>query len=164
VLTSVLLSAVAVALSLATAASTRGRSEVLAQAADRRQVSAELLEDASPLRDGSESVPEFGLATAVWTEPSGVQHTGALQVPVGAKAGSAHAIWIDRNGDRTTRPLSTRDVADQSVGIALLTFLGIALVAFAMYRSLRRLLERSRSRQWATEWAVVEPRWTGRVP
>jgi hypothetical protein len=164
VLASVLLSAVAVALAVATATSARGRSEVLAQAAERHQVRAELLDDASPVDDGSEVVTELGRATAVWTGPSGVEHTAALSVPAGAAAGSIHTIWIDGDGERTTRPLSNGDVAGRSVGIALLTYLGISLVAWAAYRSVRALLDRSRLRQWAAEWAVVEPEWTGKVP
>jgi hypothetical protein len=164
VLASVLLSAVGVALAVATATSTQGRSEVLAQAGERHQLSAELLEDASPLNDGSDVVPHVGQATAVWTAPSGVEHTGAISVPVRAEAGSTQTIWIDRDGDRTTRPLSNRDVAGRSVGFGLVTYLGTSLVAWGAYRSVRGLLDRSRSRRWAAEWAVVEPGWTGKVP
>jgi hypothetical protein len=164
VLAVILLSAVAVALTVATATSTQGRAEVLAQAADRHQVGADLLEDASPLNDGSETAPRSGRANAVWTGPSGAQHTGVISVPVHAEAGSTHPIWIDGNGERTTRPLTNGDVAGRSVGFALLTYLGISLVAWGGYRSVRALLDRSRSREWAAEWAIVEPRWTGKVP
>lgn len=164
VLTSVLLWAVAIALAVATASYSQGRSEVIAQAAERQQVSAELLEDAWAPKDGWESVPNVARATAVWTAPSAVERTAAISVPVRAKAGSIHAIWIDRNGDRTTRPLSSGDVVGRTVGIALLTYLGISMVAVAAYRLFRMQLDRGRSRRWAAEWAVVEPKWTGKVP
>jgi hypothetical protein len=163
VLTSVLLSAVAIALAVATASYTQGRSEVIAQAAERQQVSAELLEDASWPRSGSESAPDLGRATASWTGPAGVQHTGAISVPVRAKAGSTHTIWIDRNGDRTNRPLSDGDVVGRAVGFAVLTYVGISMVAIGAYLLFRRQLDRGRSRQWAAEWKVVEPTWTGKV-
>ena len=164
VLTGVLLSAVAIALAVATASYSQGRSEVTAQAAERQQVSAELLEDASMPKDGSQSVPDLGRATASWTGPSGVRHTEPISVPVRAKAGSTQVIWVDRTGDRTTRPVTSGDVVGRTVGIALVTYLGIALVAIGIYRLFRSQLDRSRSRRWAAEWAVVEPKWTGKVP
>jgi len=95
--------------------------------------------------------------------PSGTERTATISVPVRAKAGAAQAIWIDRNGDRTTRPLSSGDVVGQTVGNALLTYLGISMVAIGAYRLFRMQLDRSRSRRWAAEWAVVEPKWTGKV-
>jgi hypothetical protein len=163
VLTTVLLSAVAIALAVATASYTQGRSEATAQAAERHQVRAELLADASVPKDGSGSVPDAARAPAVWTAPSGVKRTAAISVPVRAKAGSTQAIWIDRIGDRTTRPLSSGDVVGETVGTALLTYLGISMVAIGAYRLFCMQLDRSRSRRWAAEWAVVEPKWTGKV-
>lgn len=164
VLASVLLSAVVLALAVATAVSTRGHAEALAEAADRHQVSAELLEDAVPLEDASGGVPALGRATAVWTSPSGGERTAAISVPAAARAGSTHTVWIDRDGGRTTRPLSNGDVAWQAFGSALLTYLGTTLVASAGYCWVRALLNRSRSRRWTAEWAVVGPEWTGKVP
>jgi hypothetical protein len=163
VLTSVLLCAVAVALAVATASYTQGRSEVATQAAEREQVVAELLDDAAAQERGSEGVSDVARATAVWTAPSGVERTAAISVPAAARAGSALTIWVDQNGDRTTRPLSTGDVVGWTVGMALLTYLGIAMVAVGAYRLFRTQLDRSRSRRWAAEWAVVEPKWTGKV-
>jgi hypothetical protein len=163
VLTSVLLLAVAIALAVATASYAQGRSEVATQAAEREQVVAELLDDAAAQKPGSEGLSDVARAAAVWTAPSGVEHMAAISVPVRAKAGSTQAIWIDRNGDRTTRPLSSGDVVGQAVGTALLTYLLISMVAIGAYRLLRTQLDRSRSRRWAAEWAVVEPKWTGKV-
>jgi hypothetical protein len=162
-LTSVLLSAVAIALAVATASYTAARSEADAQAAERQQVNAELVEDAV-VSHSAEGTPNMGRATASWTGPSGVVHTDVIKVAVVAKAGSTQAIWIDRNGDRTTRPLSDSDVSGRAVGIGLLTDLGISLAAVGAYLMFRRQLDRSRSRRWAAEWAVVEPTWSGNVP
>jgi hypothetical protein len=105
-----------------------------------------------------------GQATAVWTDHSGVEHTGTISVPLRAEAGSVQTIWIDRDGNRTSRPLSSGDVAAQSVGFALVTYLWTALMAWGAYRWVRWLLDRSRARRWAAEWADVEPEWTGKVP
>jgi hypothetical protein len=164
VLTVVLLLSVALALAVATATASQERSEVVAQAAERQQVGAELLEDAAAVYDGSEGGRELGQASAVWTDPSGAEHTGTISVPVRAETGSVQTIWIDRNGNRTTRPLNDADVAARSVGYALVTYLWTALVAWGAYRWVRWLLDRSRSRRWAAEWADVEPEWTGKVP
>jgi hypothetical protein len=163
VLTSVLLSAVAIALAVATASYTQGRSEVATQAAERRQVVAELLEDAVAEKGGAEGASPAGRATAVWTAPSGVERTAAISVPARARAGSTLTIWVDRDGHRTTRPLSNGDVVGLSAGTALLTYLVISIVAIGAYRLFRRQLDRSRSRRWAAEWAEVEPVWTGKV-
>jgi hypothetical protein len=163
-LVSVLLSAVAIALAVATASYTQARSEADAQAAERRQVDAELVDDASVSQYDAEGVPDVWGATASWTGPNGVLHTAVIPVDVQAKAGSTHAIWIDRNGDRTTRPLSDADVSSRTAGVAFLTYLGISTAAIGAYLLFRIQLDSSRSRRWAAEWAVVEPTWTRTGP
>jgi len=162
-LAAVMLTAVPIALAVATGSYTQGRSEVTAQAAERQQVPAELLEDASAPADASGAVPRDGRASAVWTGPSGAEHTDEVSTPLGARAGSTVSVWIDQNGDRTTRPLSTSAVVGRAVGFALMIQLAISMGAYVAHRGVRRLLDRGRSRQWAAEWAVVEPKWSGTV-
>jgi hypothetical protein len=162
-LAGVLVTALAVALAVATASYTQGRSVVATEAAEREQVVAELLDDAVA-QGGAEGEPPGARATAVWTAPSGVERTATITAPVGARAGWTRPIWVDRDGDRTTRPLSTGDVVGRAVGIALLTYLGIAMTAVGAYLVFGRQLDRSRSRRWADEWAAVEPVWTRTVP
>ena len=164
VLAGVLLSAVAIALAVATASYTDARFEADAQAAERQQVNAELVEDASVWQHSADGAPDVWRATATWTGPDGVLHRDEIPVGVQAQAGSTHAIWIDRDGERTTRPLSDADVSGQTVGIAVLTYLCISSAAGGAYLLFRRQLDRSRSRRWAAEWAVVEPTWTGTGP
>jgi Flp pilus assembly protein TadB len=156
----VLLLAIAVALAVATATYTQRRSEATAQAADRQRVMAELLEDASAPASGD--VAYVRQASAVWTAPSGNEHQEVITVSPGARAGSTLFIWVDRSGDRTSPPMGDGDVAAPAVGHALLTYLGISVVAVGAYRFFRSLLERSRARRWGTEWEAVEPVWTGR--
>ena len=162
-LAGVLVAALPVALAVATASFTQGRTEVARQSAERQQVVAELLDDAVVLTDGTEGTPAEARATAVWTAPPGVQRTAAISVPPRSRAGSALTIWVDRDGDRTTRPLSSGEVVGQAVGLAILTYLVISAVAIGAYRVFRGQLDRSRFRRWAAEWAVVEPRWSGQV-
>ena len=160
----VLLLAIAVALAVATATYSQRRSEATAQASDRHRVDAELLEDVSSPTVASEGTAYVGRAAAVWTAPSGDERRAVISVRTGAEAGSTVSIWVDRAGDRTAPPLGNGDVVTLAVGFAVLTYLGISVVAASAYRLFRRVLERSRARRWAAEWAAVEPVWTGRVP
>jgi hypothetical protein len=163
-----LVTAIPISLAVATAAYTQARTQALTQAADRHRVTARLL-DAVPAPAGeaqSSITPDRERATAVWTDPAGIEHRASVSVPVSAKAkaGVTVSVWVDRDGNRTTRPLSEGDVTGQAVGRGLVTFGGLAVIEFAAYRSARRLLDRHRSRRWAADWAVVEPVWTRRVP
>jgi hypothetical protein len=162
VLAAALLTAVAIALAVATASYSQGRSEVASQAAERHRVDARLTEDASPVSAGTAT--DAGQAPAVWIAPSGAERAGQVPARAGTEAGASVGIWIDQRGDRTSRPLSTGDVAGRAVGGAVLTFLGLAAMAVGAHLVVRRMLDRSRSRRWAAEWALVGPVWSGRVP
>jgi hypothetical protein len=162
-LTAVLLVGVAVALAVATATYSLGRSEVAQEAAERHRVSAELQEDVTAPA-GSGNGVDVGRASAVWTAPSGAERTGPVPARLDAKAGSVVVIWVDRDGARTTRPVSTGDVVGRALGAAVLTYIAISASAYGAHLVVRRLLDRSRSRRWAAEWALVGPVWTGRVP
>ena len=163
VLVMALLTGIVVALSVATAVSAHGRHDVMAQAAERQQVSARLLEDPS-VQAGAGEVTLLGQAAAIWTAPSGEQRTGPVPARVGAKAGSTVLIWVERDGDRTSRPLGEGDLAARAFGAGFLTLIGISAVALGAHLVVVRLLNRSRSRRWAHEWSLVGPRWSGRVP
>ena len=73
-------------------------------------------------------------------------------------------VWVDEDGDVTTRPLADADVVARAIGYGVPTFLGISALAVLGYLGVRRLLDRSRMRRWATDWAVVEPVWSRKVP
>jgi hypothetical protein len=73
-------------------------------------------------------------------------------------------VWVDQEGNRTTPPLSESGVADRAVTQGIATFTGLCMLAFGTYLAARTLLDRSRSRRWAAEWATVEPVWTRTVP
>jgi hypothetical protein len=163
-LTAVLLTAVAVALAVATATYSLGRSEIAQETADRHRVSAQLLEDAAVPAGGSGNGMDIGRAPAVWTAPSGAERSGPVPARPDAEVGSTVLIWVDGDGARTTRPLSTGDVVGRALGAAVLTWIAISASAYGGHLVVRRMLDRSRARRWATEWAIVGPVWTGRVP
>ena len=163
-----LATAIPISLAAATATYTQARAQATAQAADRHRVTARLLGDApAPPREAWSSQEETWSdqeqATALWTDPAGREHRAPVPVSAGATAGATVVLWIDRDGNRTTRPLSDGDATDQAVGRGIVTLGGLSVIAWGVYRSFRTLLDRSRSRRWAAEWAVVEPVWSRRV-
>jgi hypothetical protein len=159
VLVAVVLAAVPVALAVATATATQTRSLADVQAATRHLVTATLLDEAAPA-DGGPGAP----VAATWTAPSGAAREGIVRVGTAADVGTTVTIWVDEDGDVTTRPLADADVVARAIGYGLPTFLGTSALAGLGYLGMRRLLDRSRIRRWATDWAVVEPVWSRKVP
>ncbi len=163
-LVTVVLTAVAVGLAVATATGTSTQSVADAQSASRYRVTATLTEDPAAGSGGSEHAGVDAAVTAQWTAPSGRAREGVIDVPVGARAGSTTSIWVDQEGDVTTRPLDGSDVAARAIVYGFSTFIGISALAVLAYLGLHSLLERSRLRRWAADWAVVEPVWSRKVP
>ena len=159
-----LLTAVPISLAVVTGTYAQVGAMATAQAADRHRVTARLLEDVPTTAGEAWSSPDLDRATAVWTDPAGIEHRFSVPVPARARAGDPVSLWIDRDGNRTTRPPSDGDVAGQTVGQGAVTFALLSLIAAGAYRSVRTLLDRSRLHRWAADWAVVEPVWTRRVP
>jgi len=146
---------------LAAFTASNSRAQAVAVAADRHHVPATLLTDAAVPQDAAG--PESATATVAWTAPSGLAHEDVLGVPRGATAGSTVRIWIDGQGDVTTRPATTGDVAAEAGDVGLLTFAAISLVAVMAYVLTCRVQDRGRLRRWAADWDRVEPVWTGKV-
>jgi hypothetical protein len=159
-----LFAVIPIALAVATAAHAQVRAVASAEAEDRQQVTVTLLDDVPARMDEEWDNPPNEQATAVWTDPSGIEHQVPVDVPPGSRAGSTLSVWVDGEGNRTTRPLTDGDVAAEAVGMGVLTLSGLSLVALGAYRWACALLDRSRSRRWAAEWAIVEPVWTRKVP
>jgi hypothetical protein len=162
-LLALVLTAVPVALAVATVTGSQMQSLADAQAAVRHQVEATLREDAPPAHGSGHAGAEAAVP-ASWTAPSGVERNGVVEVRTRAKAGTTVTIWVDRAGDVTTRPLDDLDVVSRAVGHGAATFLGISAMATVGYLAVRRLLDRNRMRRWAADWAVVEPVWSRKVP
>jgi hypothetical protein len=156
-----LLTAVPISLAVGTVAHTHAAAQATAQAADRHRVTARLVAGAPATAYSS---PDGAWATAVWADPAGIEHRLPVPVPANARAGDPITVWIDRDGNRTTRPLAGGDVTGQAIGQGAVTFALLSLIAASAYRSVRTLLDRSRFHRWAADWATVEPVWTRRVP
>jgi hypothetical protein len=151
-----------VALVVASVTHAQALAEATEQSLERQQVDAELVEDPLALARLAD-VPQPSRALAVWRGPSGTEHRGFVVVPTGAKAGATVPIWVDRDGNLTTRPLDQEGAVARAAGIAGGTYLAVAALAVGVYVCLRAALDRSRLRRWAADWAVIEPVWTRRV-
>jgi hypothetical protein len=159
-----LVTAIPIALAVGTATHTRAQALADAQAAERHRVPARLLQ-VEPAGSGEAFASANRVqGTVVWTDPAGNERRGSVSLPAGARAGITVEVWIDREGDRTTPPLNASDVTGRAVSEGSATFCGLAVVAVGAYLSVRVLLDRSRSRRWAAEWAAVEPVWSRMVP
>jgi hypothetical protein len=159
-----LLAAAPISLAVATAAYTQARDEAAIEAADRHSVPARLLEDGPvPAGDAWENGAK-AQGNAVWTDPAGTQQRGTVTVPFGVKAGRVVSVWYDEDGDRTAPPMGAGDVSGRAVGQGSGTFVMLCVMASGAHLRFRVLLDRSRSRRWAADWASVEPVWTRTVP
>lgn len=156
------LAAVPVALAVATATATQTRSLADIQSASRHLVVATLLADAEPVVGADAGAGAS--VTATWTAPSGAVREGVIRVRTAAEAGTTVTVWVDEDGDVTTRPLTDADVVARAIGYGLPTFLGISALAVLGYLGVHTLLDRGRMRRWASDWAVVEPVWSRKVP
>jgi hypothetical protein len=159
-----LLTALPIALAVATATHSGALTEATAQAAERHLVEATLTEDAPSAASSEGVAPPRVRAAVVWTGPSGLERRDRVIVPPNTDAGAVVHIWVGREGELTAQPLGDGDVTARSVGAALLTYLGISVVASGLYFAFRKALDRGRMRRWDADWAVVEPVWTRRVP
>jgi hypothetical protein len=160
----VLLTGVAVALAVATAAHTTALAKAADQAATRHQVKAELTEDARPAAVDASDMSGQSSASVTWRDATGDPHRSVVSVAAAAHSGSTVLVWVDSAGDRTTRPISRGDAVYASIGYGALTYLAIAGIAVAGYRLFRGSLDRGRIRRWDSEWADVEPVWSRTVP
>jgi hypothetical protein len=151
-----------VALAVASVTHAQALAEATAQSLERQRVDAVLVED-PVVRSSPTDVPRATSAPATWRGPSGTEHTGLVVVPTGARAGATVPIWVDRDGNLTTRPLDDEGAVAEAAGMAGGTYLLIAALAVGVHVLLLAALDRSRLRRWAADWAVIEPVWTRRV-
>ncbi len=156
-----LLLAVPIALAVSTVVRVDLVSQAHEQAATRHQEDAVLLADAAAEEDRYPGVRSVR-APAVWTGPGGTVR-GEVPAPVDARAGESVLIWVDEAGRQVQRPIDRAVVVGNALIAGILTFLLLAAVVVTAQVALGRLLERHRARQWAAEWAAVEPRWAGRA-
>jgi hypothetical protein len=85
-----------------------------------------------------------------------------VDAPAGSRPGTVVRIWVDERAEPTVAPLREGDVAAEALCAAVLAASGLVGVATAGHLGLVALLDGSRMRRWAREWAATEPLWTSR--
>ncbi|MBV6695746.1 hypothetical protein [Kitasatospora aureofaciens] len=113
----------------------------------------------SRFADGYESRVD---AEAAWTYPAGHPHSGVVQAPRAATAGTVVRIWVDPDGAVATPPL---DRAARAVSAACAGAGGLLALLALLVLGLRlrlRALDRRADAAWARSWARLEPLWSGR--
>ncbi|MGW6980476.1 Rv1733c family protein [Streptomyces sp. NPDC054932] len=103
------------------------------------------------------------VATATWHYPSQRPHTGTIPVPAGTRHGDTVRLWVDENGTAAAAPPSQADIALNAVGIGTGALAGIVLVGGALVAVRLRIVDARSARSWESEWADIEPRWSGRL-
>ncbi|BFV60655.1 hypothetical protein KCMC57_up57590 [Kitasatospora sp. CMC57] len=125
-------------------------------AAHRHQVTATLV---TPAPEGPAPTSR---ATGVWTVPAAPPRTGVIDAPSGTPAGTEVPLWVDdaflpARPARSDGEMATT-VSAQGIGV----FAALGGVAWVGYQVRRRALDRRALRSWESDWAAVEPQWSGR--
>ncbi|ASR35774.1 hypothetical protein BAY61_13040 [Prauserella marina] len=133
---------------------------VTAQARQRHQVEAVLVDNAPPVRP-----PVYGGASnnvtsvrAEWVLSDGTRRTGTIQAEAGSRAGSTVPIWIDARGDVVRAPLTSGEVLWNAIAVTLSLWSGIVIACAGGFWLTRKALDRRRFAEWEREWADIDPR------
>ena len=97
-----------------------------------------------------------------WTTPQGAPCTGEIAGRAHAAPGSLTAVWIDKAGQLTARPLSRTDVWERVLEAVAVTTAALILLLSAISWAASAVLDRHRLARWEAEWLAVEPHWTKR--
>jgi hypothetical protein len=131
-----------------------------AQISSRHQVTAVLLQKATPTTSNDDYPLKLGAtATARWTYPARQRHTGLIVVSENLQAGARVAIWVDQTGAVTSPPMSASQVAVTADLAGMGAVIVVVTVALCTGLGLRRVLDRRRMAAWDAEWADAEERW-----
>lgn len=130
------------------------------QSADRRSVTAEAVRDAAEPGVGVSGVDVP--VTVRWSGPDGTVRTGRAMVDPGTNAGARVRLWVDRDGEITSAPMTGAKAAAGGWMAGVLAAELAAVGAMAVWRGLVHLMDRRRYAQWEAEWARTEPLWSGR--
>lgn len=142
----------------------RQSAEAVAEQQNTLRAHAELIADATLVVGAAvaEGVLESVPVEATWTAPDGGTRQGTVQAASQAKAGTSVPIWIDRNGDLTSAPLSTEGAAVNAVFVAVLLWASAVGAMTLLYLAIQYAHKRIRMVSWASEWERIARDWTAR--
>ena len=125
------------------------------QARSRHKVVATLLEDAPEVGAGGAGPAKV---LAEWRTPDGPR-TGRVLTEDGRDKGEHVTTWLNERGKPVNAPAGPGEAAFAGGLVAITGWLTAACLLALVHGGLKRLLDRRRYREWADEWALVEPRW-----
>ena len=132
------------------------------QAEDRTPAQAVATADAPARPDAA--LGGRSLVPAWWTTPDGRVLDDEVPAPAGTRAGQVVDIWVTADGRPVDPPMTGHEAAQSAVVLTVVGWTGLLATAGLLHVALCWLLGRHRDREWAREWAAVEPTWTRRVP
>lgn len=103
------------------------------------------------------------VATATWRYPSQRPHTATIPVPAGTRNGDTVRVWVDGNGSAAAAPPRQADIALRAIGVGAGALAGIVLAGSALVVVRLRIVDARCTRAWESEWASIEPLWSGRL-
>jgi hypothetical protein len=134
-----------------------------AEAAERKPAEAVLLQAANEAPSPSGwSPPERVLAT--WVDAHGQERTGEITAQPPLPAGARVSIWVDAEGRPVSAPGDRSAALTSAAIVGGTVLLWAVIVLWGIWIATRRVLDARNAEAWASEWAVVEPRWSGRRP
>ena len=132
----------------------------LAQTATRRQDTAVVLTAAGVAVGSWDPV---SVVQARWTAPDGTVMKGELPVPAGTSTGATVRIWVTRDGQLTSHPISESQVAHATDLGEVAGAASVALLLALVGVLARRSLDKRRMAAWEADWQSTGPRWTTRA-
>ncbi|MEW2412857.1 hypothetical protein AB0953_03875 [Streptomyces sp. NPDC046866] len=103
------------------------------------------------------------VAPATWQYPRGRTHTGTVAVPAKTRKGDTVRVWVDDRGNVAAPPPGRAELVTESLGLGAAAATAILLASGVLLRVGLRIVDARTARAWESEWADVEPVWTGRL-
>jgi hypothetical protein len=145
-----------------------GMQRTVAEGGGRTQVQAVLLEPApSSFVVGQRTQagrPGPVPVSARYTAPDGVEHVADVWVMGPRPAGTPVPIWVDRAGAVATASVGRADAVRDATFGAVAIVVPTLLVLGAIWVLVHVSVGRANRARWQSEWAQVEPKWSGRPP
>ncbi|MFD5412529.1 Rv1733c family protein [Streptomyces nojiriensis] len=154
--------AVVAGAALGRAAWTDGRRAAEDTARHRHTVTATTVGGATYRAGDRPSGPPFTVATATWSYPAHRTHTAPVRVPAATRSGDTIRVWVDDDGRAADAPPDQAHIALNAAAAGAGALTGIVLVGGALVTVRLRIVDARSARAWASEWAGIEPLWSGR--
>ncbi|WP_345425433.1 Rv1733c family protein [Pseudonocardia xishanensis] len=139
-----------------------GMAQVANDRVDRVQVDAVLTAPVEMPLSFDSTAGGSGSVPATWTGPTGGAHAGLIPVLGPRAAGDTVPVWVDRAGEIAPPPVDAVQARVTATVGGLLVALAGALVLLGIRAAVRARCAVVNHRAWEREWALHEPRWSGR--